>query len=153
MKTTKKFVFAKSEKGTALLEFAMVFPLLFFLCFMTLLYLSWIGDAMIQAHISFRANQAIVKQVPVFQNQSNLSVLELAPSLNLFQDVSFTQNSLSFDAQNFLVITETRFSNPLLPTQWLRLALLSEINNRDNFTILRSSAVGIREPYMPGNGN
>lgn len=145
--------FTKSEKGTALLEFAMVFPLLFFLCFMTLLYLFWMGDAMIVSHISFRANQALVKQVPVFQNQSNMSILELAPSLNLFQEVSFTQNSLSFDAENFLVITETQFSNPLLPTQWLRLSLLTDINNRDNFTMLRSSAVGIREPYLPGNGN
>jgi hypothetical protein len=148
-----RFFLAKSEKGTALLEFAMVFPLLFFVCFMTLLYLFWMGDAMIQSHISFRANQAIVKQVPVFQNESNLSVLGLAPSLNLFQEVSFTQNSLAFDAQNFLVITETSFSNPLLPTRWLRLSLLGDINNQDNFTMLRSSAVGIREPYLPGNGS
>lgn len=82
-----------------------------------------------------------------------MSILELAPSLNLFQEVSFTQNSLAFDAENFLVITETQFSNPLLPTQWLRLSLLTDINNQDNFTMLRSSAVGIREPYLPGNGN
>jgi hypothetical protein len=149
----RRFHLAKSEKGTALLEFAMVFPLLFFVCFMTLLYLFWMGDAMIQSHISFRANQAIVKQVPVFQNQSNLSVLGLAPSLNLFQEVSFTQNSISFDAQNFLVITQTQFSNPLLPTQWLRLALLADLNSQNNFTTLRSSAIGIREPYLPGNGN
>lgn len=141
----------KCEKGVALIEFAVVFPLLFFVCFMTLLYLFWMGDAMLQTYAGLRFNQMTSKQHYLDENSPLYQEMLRLPSLNLFQNISYEESFLSLDMTNDLTVTECIFEDPLLPSQWLRLALLPDWNSRERFVRLRYTALGIQEPYLPSS--
>ncbi len=142
-----KQLFLKEQKGTATLEFAVILPMLFMITFMTLLYLFWMGDAMLQSYAGYKFNQIASKNLPFPSNSPLFTEISRIPTMNLFQNVEFQHQNLPMDTENQWSVTRCYFENPLLPTEWLRLAFLVDWGNPNRFTHMYSFIFGIHEPY------
>ncbi len=139
---------ASSNKGVATIEFALVFPLLFMVSFMTILFLFWIGDSMLQSYAGYRINQIQARRLPIPESSPLLDDLYLIPTLNRFQKVDYTQMEVVFNQELSIAVTEYSLKDPLLPTEWLRLALLPDWQNRDRFEELVGYSISLQEPYL-----
>ena len=138
-----------SNEGVTTLEFAIVLPLLFLITFMTILFLFWIGDAMLQAYAGFRINQVQVRNLPISEDSPILDELYIIPTLNQFQYLEYSRRTVELEGQAFLNITDYVFEDSLMPAEWLRLALLPDWQSRDRFERLSGYTLSLQEPFLP----
>lgn len=140
---------ASSNEGVTTLEFAIVLPLLFMMSFMTMLFLFWIGDAMLQTYAGYRINQVQVRNLPIPEDSPILDELYIIPTLNQFQYLEYSQRTVMLEGNAFLAITDYVFEETLMPAEWLRLALLPDWQSRDRFERLSGYTLSLQEPYLP----
>ena len=142
--------FFKEERGTTTIEFALSFPLIFFICFFCILLLFRIGDGMILQYEASRLSRLESTGVTLQEEDTYYDDLVEIPSLNLFEEKA-TVNSLLQTGNLNMVETGVTASQAKIPPLLEALSLLEfgEGSDPEKYTVLRSSSIRIKEPYIP----
>ena len=142
--------FFKEERGTTTIEFALSFPLIFFICFFCILLLFRIGDGMILQYEASRLSRLESTGVTLQEEDTYYDDLVEIPSLNLFEEKT-TVNSLLQTGNLNMVKTGVTASQAKIPPLLEALSLLEfgESSDPEKYTVLRSSSIRIKEPYIP----
>jgi len=142
--------FFKEERGTTTIEFALSFPLIFFICFFCILLLFRIGDGMILQYEASRLSRLESTGVTLQEEDTYYDDLVEIPSLNLFEEKT-TVNSLLQTGNLNMVKTGVTASQAKIPPLLEALSLLEfgEGSDPEKYTVLRSSSIRIKEPYIP----
>jgi len=142
--------FFKEERGTTTIEFALSFPLIFFICFFCILLLFRIGDGMILQYEASRLSRLDSTGVTLQEEDTYYDDLVEIPSLNLFEEKT-TVNSLLQTGNLNMVKTGVTASQAKIPPLLEALSLLEfgEGSDPEKYTVLRSSSIRIKEPYIP----
>jgi hypothetical protein len=139
-------MFYESE-GTATLEFAIIFPLIFFITFFSLLLLFWISDSMVTTYESSRLNR--LHSVGVVLTATDPTYLKLAkiPTVNDFANTTVTEE-IVVNSDLSLVKTTITSTLPSITPYLIQLILAgpSEIN-KPLFRTLKSTSYRIQEAY------
>lgn len=141
----------KEENGTTTLEFAVVFPIIFFICFFCVLLLFRIGDGMILQYEASRLSRLESTGVTLEESDSYYNDLIEIPSLNLFQEKEISNSET--ETNNMKIITTGIIaSEGRIPPLLTALSLLNTGEDSTDYTTLYSSSIRIKEPYLPGGG-
>jgi len=143
----KKINIFINDQGTSTLEFAVIFPVVFFIVFISLLLLFWIGDSIILTYETSRLNRLqsvginLVSTDPVYQKLAKI------PSLNKFTTTTFHQDIIVNSDLTILQTTITS-TNPTITPFLIQLVLArpSELNTA-LYQTLNSTSYRIKEPY------
>ena len=147
----KKLInFYKNKRGATTIEFALVFPIIFLITFMTILFIFRIGDQIIIYYESSRLSR--LESVNVSLDEGDLYYDDLIniTTLNGFQEKTIT-NTLINEGQNLniisnsIVVTEGSIPNLL---RALSLLHAGEANPED-YNSIQSNSIRIKEPYLP----
>lgn len=142
--------FLKNENGTTTLEFAIIFPLIFTICFFCILLLFRVGDGMILQYEASRLSRLESTGVTLEETDPYYDELVEIPSLNLFSEKEISNSST--EEENINIITTSIIASkakipPLLTT--LSLLNLGESSSSNKYTTLYSSSIRVKEPYLP----
>ena len=144
-----KSLFKKME-GVTTIEFAVVFPLVFLITFMTILFIFRIGDQIIIYYESSRLSRLESVDVSLDEDDSYYDDLINIATLNGFQEKSI-ENTIVNEGQNLnLIINDITVSNASIPNLLRALSMLhlGEVNPED-YNSIQSRSVRIKEPYIP----
>lgn len=142
--------FFKNEYGTTTIEFAVIFPLVFFICFFCILLLFRIGDGMILHYEASRLSRLESTGITLEQSDPYYDDLVEFPTLNVFTEKEISSSTVDEDNIDFLT-TSVVVSEPKVPPLLTSLSLLElggEVNP-DEYSTLSSSSIRIKEPYFP----
>lgn len=142
--------FFKNEYGTTTIEFAVIFPLVFFICFFCILLLFRIGDGMILHYEASRLSRLESTGVTLEQSDPYYDDLVEFPTLNVFTEKEILTSTIDGEDINFLT-TRVVSSEPKVPPLLTSLSLLElggEVNP-DEYSTLSSFSIRIKEPYFP----
>jgi hypothetical protein len=141
--------FFKNEKGTTTIEFAVIFPLVFFICFFCILLLFRIGDGMILHYEASRLSRLESTGVTLKKTDPYYNDLVEFPTLNVFTEKEISSSTTEEDNIDFLT-TSVVVSEPKVPPLLTSLSLLElGETNPDEYSTLSSSSIRIKEPYFP----
>jgi hypothetical protein len=139
--------FIESE-GTATLEFAIVFPLIFFITFYSLLFIFWISDSMITTYEASRLNR--LQSVGVNLESTDIVYQKLAkiPTVNVFME-STVQEEIVINTDLTLIKTTVTSSKPSLTPYLIALILAGpgEIN-KPIYQTMKATSYRIKESYI-----
>jgi hypothetical protein len=136
-----------NDQGTSTLEFAIIFPVVFFIVFISLLLLFWVGVAIIITYETSRLNRLqsvginLVSTDPVYQKLAKI------PSLNKFTSTTFHQDII-INSDLTILRTTISSTNPTITPYLIQLALGSPSEvNKTLFQTMNTTAYRIKEPY------
>jgi hypothetical protein len=136
------------SEGTATIEFAIIFPFIFFITFFSLLLLFWVSDSMITTYEASRLNR--LQSVGVNLVSTDLVYQKLAkiPTVNVFLK-SIVQEEIIINTDLSLIKTTVTSSQPQVTPFLIKLILArpGEINN-SRFQILTSTSYRVKESYI-----
>ena len=142
--------FLIDKKGTTTIEFAVIFPLVFFICFFCILLLFRIGDGMILQYETSRLSRLESTGVTLEETDPYYDDLIEFPTLNVFTEKEISSSTIEEEDIDFLT-TRVFVSEPRIPPLLTSLSLLElggEVNP-DEYSTLYSSSIRIKEPYFP----
>jgi Flp pilus assembly protein TadG len=141
----------KKTNGVTTIEFAIIFPLIFLICFMSILFIFRIGDSMLINYEASRISRLQSVDVTIDTNDSYYNNLVKIPTLNGFQNKNITSTVYS-EGTNFNIIsTNITADQAAVPNLLMALSILNagEIN-RAEYNNVKSKSLRIKEPYIPG---
>lgn len=143
----QKIRFLIKDQGTTTLEFAIIFPVVFFIVFISLLLLFWIGDAVIITYETSRLNRLQSVGITLVPTDPIYYKLAKIPNLNKFTTTTFHQDII---VNSDLTILQTTISstNPIITPYLIQLILASPSElNQSLFQTMNTTAYRIKEPY------
>jgi len=141
------------ENGTATIEFAIIFPLLFLLIFYSLLLLFWINDASIATYEAGRLSRLQSVGITLSEEDEVYDELTEIPTLNRFQGGQITSSAETVDSNAVRVTTTVRQQNSLISPWFIRLALLREQEwNEMDHDAQQASVIRWQEPFLGFRG-
>ena len=148
IKNKVKNLFKKCN-GVTTIEFALIFPLIFLICFMSILYIFRIGDQIIINYESSRISRLQSVGVTLDENDSYYDTLINIPTLNGFEQKDIT-NTLNNEGNLNIISTSIIADQGSIPNLLLLLSILNvgEVNP-ENYYNIHSSTFRIKEPYLP----
>lgn len=144
----KQIALFSSSEGTAALEFAIVFPLIFFITFFSLLFIFWISDSMITTYEASRINRLESVGVTLVSTDTVYKKLAKIPTVNVFTKTTI-QEEIVIDSSLTLIKTTVTSENPTLTPYLIALILAGpgEIN-KPLYQKLKATSYRIKEPYI-----
>jgi hypothetical protein len=140
----------KEDNGITTLEFAITFPIIFFICFFCILLLFRIGDGMILQYEASRLSRLESTGITLEKTDPYYNDLVEIPSLNLFEKKEIF-NSQTESGNPILITTDIVASEAKMPPLLTSLSLINLGGGSYNdYTILHSSSIRVKEPYLPG---
>jgi Flp pilus assembly protein TadG len=141
-----RFIFL--SEGTATIEFAIIFPLIMFITFSSLILVFWITDSMITTYEANRLNRLesvgvnLVSTDPVYQKLLKI------PTVNVFVDTTAVEEII-YNADLTLLKTTLTSRNPSLTPYLIKLILAGPGELRGSmFQTLQSTSYRIKESYI-----
>lgn len=144
----KPYQFLVKSEGTTILEFSIIFPMVFFITFFSLLFLFWISDSMITTYEANRLNRLESVGVSLVSTEATYLKLAKIPTVNVFTKSS-VKEEVVIDSNLTLVKTTMTSSQPSLTPFLIQLILArpGEMNTA-LFTSLTATSYRIKEPYV-----
>lgn len=148
--TTFLPTFLKSrEKGTATIEFAIIFPFLFIIIFYSILLIFWFNDASITTYEAGRLSRLESVGVSIEADDAVYDQLIDVPTINRFQSNASTTISYSVDGTSSRVESSVVQNNSMISPLLIRLTLLHDNEmNKSAFISQQARVIRWVEPYL-----
>jgi hypothetical protein len=144
----KKINILKKTDGTTTLEFAIIFPLVFFITFFSLLFLFWISDSMITTYEASRINRLESVGVSMVSTDTVYQKLAKIPTVNVFTKTTVLEE-IVIDSNLTLLRTTMTSTQPSVTPFIIQLILAGPGQiNKSIFQTLTSTSYSVKEPYI-----
>ena len=139
----------KKENGTTTIEFAIIFPILFFIIFYSILMIFWINDATITTYEAGRLSRLQSVGVNITEEDDVYNELMEVPTLNRFQAGTTSSLVESVDSYVSRIATTVNQANSLISPMLIQLTLphANEIDE-DHYESQQASVIRWKEPYL-----
>lgn len=149
MKNIKAFTLRTKEEGTTTIEFAIIFPFLFFVIFYSILLIFWINDASISTYEAGRLSRLQSVGVSVEEGDEVYNALMSVPTTNRFQTSNVSTVSYSIDGVVSRVETTVDQQDSLLSPLLIRLTFLHDDEmDKTYYESQQARVIRWLEPYM-----
>jgi hypothetical protein len=136
------------SEGTATIEFAIIFPLIMFITFSSLILVFWISDSMITTYEANRLNRLESVGVNLTSTDPAYQKLIKIPTVNVFVDTT-AKEDIVVNTDLTLLKTTLISKNPAITPYLIKLILAGpgEIDG-SLFQTLESTSYRIKESYI-----
>lgn len=143
-----KYSLINKNDGTTTIEFALMFPVVFFITFMGILLLFWVTDSMILTYEANRLNRLHSVNINLTEEDDVYKKLILLPTVNVFKASTFAEE-IVVDTDLSLVKTTITSSEPTI-TPFLIQLLLAEPGEVDStiFQSITATSYRVKESYI-----
>ncbi|MDD4664279.1 MAG: hypothetical protein PHD83_06430 [Caldisericia bacterium] len=149
MKNDLKTSSLKKENGTTTLEFAIIFPILFFIIFYSILMIFWINDATITTYEAGRLSRLQSVGVNITEEDEVYNALMEVPTLDRFQSGNISSQVESVDSTVSRITTTVNQTNSFISPLLIQLILPHDNEiEEDHYNSQQASVVRWMEPYL-----
>ena len=149
MKNNLYTISLKKENGTTTIEFAIIFPILFFIIFYSILMIFWINDATITTYEAGRLSRLQSVGVNITEEDDVYNELMKVPTLNRFQAGTTSSLIESVDSYVSRIATTVNQANSLISPSLIQLTLPhnNEIDE-NHYESQQARVIRWMEPYL-----